>query len=145
VGLKVELGKKGITKTMLAEILDVSRQTIARMGDDIEPRVQKVLDEYVEVIQPLEVPMSRKVKGWDEYSVDEIRVICKRRGGIEGNTHSILETDYEIAHSLGLRVFEFNKMVDVLRQIGLKRGYEQVKEMKKAGNWPPPCPADGTA
>jgi len=134
MGLKLELAKKGLSKTSLAEILDVSRQTIARMGDEVEPRVQKILDDYVEVIEPIETPLLKKVKNWDEYSEDEIQVLCKRRAG---------ETDYEIAHSLGLRVFEFNRMIDVLRQIGLKRGYTQVEKMKKAGTWPPPCPADG--
>jgi len=116
MSLKLELAKKGLNKTLLAEILDVSRQTVARMGDEVTPEVQKVLDDYVEVVQPLETPLARKHKNWDEYSIDEIRGLCKRRGGLEGDSGRVLETDYEIAHSIGLRVFEFNRMIDVLRK-----------------------------
>lgn len=112
MGLTVELTRRGLGKGELAELLGVNRKTISRMGEEIEPKVQKILDEHP-VLE--EVPLAKKQKNWDEYTDDEIREICKRRGGLEGISERTLETDYEIAHSLGLRVFEFNKMIGRLR------------------------------
>ena len=37
--------------------------------------------------------------------------LIKRRGGIEGDSLRELETDYEIARSIGLKVFEFNLLI----------------------------------
>ena len=160
MSVKDELKRLGVSQGQLAIALNVSRATVNRMKDEVAS------DEVMEVLEnlskgspePVEVPLATKVKNWDKYSIDEIRVLCKRRGGLEGLSNRIaskntrmceggelvaLETDYEIAHSIGLRVFEFHKMVDKLRRLGLKRGYEQVEEMKKAGTWPPPCPLGG--
>jgi len=58
-----------------------------------------------------EIPLSPRLKEIDEYTLDEIREICKRRGGIESDSKREKETDYEIAHSLGFRVHEFNKLI----------------------------------
>jgi len=127
--VKDELKRLGVSQGQLAVALNVSRATVNRMKDEVAS------DEVMEVLvglsetpsQPVEIPMSEKAKNWDKYSVDEVRVLCKRRGGLEGLSNRVasnnarmgeggeliaLETDYEIAHSIGLRVFEFHKMVD---------------------------------
>jgi transcriptional regulator with XRE-family HTH domain len=134
--LKDELKRLGVSQGDLADALGKSRATINRMKD------AEVTDEVMEVLQGLsvvpkvevEVPLAEKVKDWEKYSLDEIRELCKRRGGLEGLDSSekriaakncrmveggelvALETDYEIAHSIGLRVFEFHRMVDKLRR-----------------------------
>ena len=134
--LKQRLKDVGLTKKGLAELLGVSDKTVLRMGDEVTPEVEAVIEDYVnsQDHEPAVIPMAPKQKDWEDYSLDEIRELCKRRGGLEGldsdekriaakNCRMVeggeviaLETDYEIAHSIGLRVFEFHRMVDKLRR-----------------------------
>jgi len=42
------LDSVGINKTILAKLMDVSRQTVARMGDSVSPEVLECIDKYKE-------------------------------------------------------------------------------------------------
>lgn len=100
------LNFKGVTKTFVAEELGISKAAVSAWKEIPE----KHLDKLMKV--PVQIPMKEKVKNWNEYTVDEVWEICKRRGcGIDGVPQREFETDYEIAHSLGLKVFEFHRMI----------------------------------
>jgi len=114
--LKEELKERGLSKQDLAEALGVSYRSILRMGDEVSKEVRALLD--TGEVTHKEVPLANKVKNWDKYSLEEIREICKRRGGLEGDTLSEFETDWEICRSLGLRVWEFNWMIDRVKKAG---------------------------
>lgn len=47
-GLTVELAKAGVTKSKLAELLNVSTKTISRMGDEISAEVRVILNSLKE-------------------------------------------------------------------------------------------------
>ena len=110
--LEEYLDSTGFTKASLARALDISKAAISRW-DEIPEKWVSQLDGLKP--EP-DVPMAEKKKDWNKYTVDEIRAICKRRGGLEGMAEREFETDYEISRSLGLRVWEFNRMVDKLRR-----------------------------
>lgn len=46
--LTQELEQVGITKTQLAELLNVNRKTIQRLGEDITPEIRTILDSLKE-------------------------------------------------------------------------------------------------
>ncbi len=106
------LDSVGLSKSELAKLLGVSRQTVHRMGDTVSDDVLAVVDRYrnsdkasvtipsPEIIKE-DVPISaKKFKPWTECTEAEIRAIWSRRGR---------ESDYDIAHSMGMRVFEFRR------------------------------------
>ena len=64
----------------------------------------------------IELPLAPRHKDVHEYTRDDIKLLLKRRGGLENDTKRDRETDYEIAHSIGLRVFEFNEMIQSYAQ-----------------------------
>ena len=103
------LKKTGLTKAQLSSPLGVSRSAVTQWDDIPEKYDLEGLS------KPIEIPLAPKVKPVSKYTLDEIREICKRRGGLEGLSERTLETDYEIAHSLGLRVWEFNHLIERLR------------------------------
>ena len=107
--LSVELKKRGITKKGLADLLGVSRQTVMRMGEEVSNKVLSVLEDH-EILH--EAPMMEKEQDWDKASLEFIELLIKRRGGLESDSERILETDYEIAHSVGWKVHEFYKAID---------------------------------
>ena len=103
--LNEALKERGLTKQKLAELMGVSRQTIQRMGNE-------VTDEALEAINGYVIPVAEIAKSPEDYTDDEIKDICKRRGGMPGDVAREKETDYEIACSLGITVFDFHKMID---------------------------------
>ena len=98
------LDSVGLSKKQLADLLDVSISTINRMGDQVEDYVLEAVELYQLNNKPIkadEVPVARtRHKPMTECTEDEIRAIWRRRG--TGG-----ESDYEIAHSMGMRVFQF--------------------------------------
>jgi len=112
--LNDELKAVGLTKTKLAEILNVSRQTVQRMGDDVNEEILTIIRNYLP-------KQGDRVKEPIDYTHDEIRALCKRRGGLEAETKPPKdgevspswgkETDYEICQSIGIQVWEFNQMI----------------------------------
>jgi len=119
------LDSVGLSRTELAEKLGVSRMTVKRMCDkgDAPEEVIALLAEHKKPAEVSEtgfkmypagtvIPLAKKVKEVDDYTMDEIRSLLKRRGGIEADSKRERETDYEIAHSVGLRVFEFKKLIE---------------------------------
>ena len=102
--LSDELRLRGMSKTKLAELLDVSRQTIQRMGENISQEAWDVISGYT----PKQI---KRIKNPSEYTDDEIYALILRRGGLEGETGREKETDYEICQSVGIKVWEFNKMI----------------------------------
>ena len=111
----------GFTKASLARALGINRAAVSQWDDIPEKWLPSL-----EGLQPTDEPMSKKAKNWDEYTVEEMRDIFKRRGGLEGDSQRVLETDHEIACSLGFSVWEFNLMVD--RYILMKRRDRYKKE-----------------
>jgi len=117
------LDSVGMTKKELAEKLGVSPKTVSRMGDEVSPEILAMFTESPKPINEesedgfrmypagATIPLSERVKEVEDYTIDEIRPLLKRRGGIEGDSKRTKETDYEIAHSIGLRVWEFNKLI----------------------------------
>jgi len=108
------LKEKKVSKSKLAELMGVSRQTIQRMGEDVSDAVLAALREYTPV-------QGQRVKEPADYTDEEMIALFRRRGGYEAETKppkdgttSISwgkETDYEIAQSLGIKVWEFNEMI----------------------------------
>lgn len=115
MSLQELLDSVGLNKSELARLMGVSRKTITRLGDEVNDAVIKAVelhqkqeaehnpeteDVFVEIEQK-DVPMAEtKFKDAMDCSEDEIRAIWKRRG---------TETDYDIAHSLGVNVFQFRR------------------------------------
>jgi len=102
--LEQALKQKGISKSDLAKLMEVNRKTITRMGDELTPEVKEMLSD---------LPDKK------DFTMDEIEVLCKRRGGIEG-VETGKETDYDLAHSVGLKVWEFNWLIS--QYAGYKNG-----------------------
>lgn len=98
------LDSVGLNKSELARLLGVSRSTVMRMSevsDEVLAAVEKYRHSDEAVPEVEEVPISaKKFKPWTECSEAEIRAIWSRRGK---------ESDYDIAHSMGMRVFEFRR------------------------------------
>ena len=117
------LSTTGFTKASLARALDVSKVLVGKW-DEIPEKYIPMLDG----LSPDETKVAAKAKNWDKYSVEEMKEIFLRRGGLEGDSLRDLETDKEIASSLGFSVWEFNMMVD--RYCILKR-----REKYKANGW----------
>ncbi len=133
--IRTELVLRKMTQGDLAEKLGVSRKTVVRMLEgEIADRYLERLDEIFSSAEICnDPPMAKNGKGWKEYTDDEIREICLRRGGFEGlsvhpkkDDSEFLkmarnkETDFQISRSLGLRVWEFNRMLDAYSQRLLK-------------------------
>lgn len=125
--LSEALQQAGLTKNKLADIMGVSRQTIYRMGELMSDKVAQALDDYAKThishtIMPNDqvlgcapcvhdvAPTARKEP--DDYTDDDIRVLLKRRGAGE--------SDYDIAHSVGLKVHEFNAIIHAHAVAGCK-------------------------
>ena len=119
------LDSVGITRTELAEKLGVSRMTVKRMAEkaEVTPEVLALFESKKPQADESEggfkmypagshVPMSPRPKEIEEYEIDEIRPLLARRGGIEADAKRDRETDYEIAHSIGFRVWEFKKLIE---------------------------------
>jgi transcriptional regulator with XRE-family HTH domain len=117
------LDSVGMTKGDLAEKLGVSTKTISRLKEEVTPEIITLLAEHKKPAEVSEtgfkmypagtvIPLAKKVKDIDAYTMDEIRALLKRRGGLEADSKRERETDYEIAHSVGLRVFEFKKLIE---------------------------------
>jgi predicted transcriptional regulator len=104
MSLNALLKEHGISKSTLADILGVSRQTVHRYGDDVTDEIQAAILAYKPVVKAKKRPQ--------DYTSDEIREICKRRGGLEADVNREKETDYEIACSLGIKVFDLHEMID---------------------------------
>ena len=104
VSLNELLKLNGISKSTLADIMGVSRQTVHRMGDDVTDEIKAAILSYKPKVQATKRPQ--------DYTSDEIREICKRRGGLEADVNREKETDYEIACSLGIKVFDLHEMID---------------------------------
>lgn len=117
------LSTTGFTKASLARALGIGKAAVQKW-DDIPEKWLSMLDGLV----PEPVKVAAKAKDWDQYSVDEMKEIFSRRGGLEGDSLRDLEADKEIAASLGFGVWEFNMMVD--RYCILKR-----REKYKANGW----------
>ena len=75
-----------------------------------------------------DVLMSKKHKDPEDYTRDEAKALFMRRNGnyliCKGNQYGesvrAKEVDYEIARSVGLSVFEFNRLVKLYCDGGLK-------------------------
>ena len=114
MNLSEELKAAGLSKTELSELLGVSRKTIARMGEDVSDHVMRAIQKFVPKADD-------RVKEPIDYTLDEIRDLCKRRGGLEAEKNPPKdgevspswnkETDYEICQSIGIQVWEFNEMI----------------------------------
>jgi len=102
--LSDELKIRGLTKKQLADMMGVSRQTIQRMGEE-------VTDEVLQAIQGYVPKVGERVKEPDEYTDNEIAALIARRGGLDADTNREKETDWEIAQSIGIRIWEFNAMI----------------------------------
>jgi len=113
------LKQSGISKSKLASLMGVSRQTVQRLGDEVTPEVLEALSTYEPIVEALKMP--------DDYTNEEIAKLCKRRGGIEADVNRDRETDYEIACSLGITVFDFRAMID--RMTG------KVRKQLRPGNY----------
>ena len=100
------LSTTGFTKASLAQALGVTRGAIQKWDDIPDDRLSELEGLVCE-----EVPMAEKEKNWNKYTQEEMGALIKRRGGIEGDSLRELETDYEIASSIGLKVFEFNLLI----------------------------------
>ena len=126
LSLQELLDSVGLSKTDLAERLGVSRMTVNRWGDDVKPEVMVLIESIQEKLKLVSkvsdsghklypagvyVPMGERVKEPEDYTKEEVLKLCKRRGGIENDAKRTRETDYEIAHSIGMKVFEFNRMI----------------------------------
>ena len=104
MSLNALLKEQGISKTKLAELMGVDRKTVQRLGDEITPEVLEALSTYE--------PVANARKKPEDYTNDEIRELCHRRGGLEADLDREKETDYEIACKLGITVFDFHWMID---------------------------------
>lgn len=97
------LDSVGLSKKQLAKLIDVNISTVNRMGDKVEPYVLEAIDLYnmgrAESVDDVPVARTRH-KPMADCSEVEIRAIWARRGS---------ETDYVIAHSMGMRVFQFRR------------------------------------
>lgn len=121
LSLQELLDSKGLTKGELAEKMGVSRKTITRLGDRVTPEVEAALDIHPEpsYVPPV-IPLAEKRKEVDEYTKAEIKELLGRRGAYESIPREKrvevqgrdCETDYEIARSVGLKVYEFNRLID---------------------------------
>ena len=116
------LKESGKNKTGLAKELGLSKPALSKWVD--------IPERWMVVLYP-----QKNRKSGTEYSMDEIRALCKMR---------VDHSDEDIAVSVGLASHEFYGMIERLRQHGLAKGYEQVEDMKDKGTWPPPCIVDGT-
>ena len=98
----------GFTKASLARALGISKAAISKW-DDIPEKWVNLLDGLT---APEEIPLEKQSHGWASAPMSFIEPLIKRRGGLEGDPERILETDYEIAHSVGWKVHEFYKAID---------------------------------
>ncbi len=122
-----ELKRYGISQNQLSAALGVSRATVNRIRDkEVLVEHLAVLRELAgEEISPVE-KLVEKLKDWDEYTLDEIRELCHRRRGekvkrmVKDKEVEVweYEDDWEIAASLGLKTWQFSRMLDKLRDIG---------------------------
>ncbi len=107
------LNDAGLNKSQLAKLMGCSRSKIMRYGDHVTDQVRHVVADYsgkpvdtdaetVPLPADLHVDIHAR-KEPDTYSDDDIRVLLKRRG--------TGEADYDIAHDVGLLVWEFNKLI----------------------------------
>lgn len=110
--LTAYLELKGFSKAELSRRIGVSKAAISKWKEIPEARLSELME-----LTP-EVPMAEKHKEPEDYTLDEIREICQRRGGHESDPERTMETDWEISRSLGMRIWEFNRMVDRLRHAG---------------------------
>ena len=106
------LNKSGFSKSALSKVLGVSRQAISKWDDIPTIWLDKIDGLVPEVIE--------KQKEWDEFSHEEATDLIKRRGGIEADPLRESETDHEIARSVGLKVWEFRRMIDRWVQVRLQ-------------------------
>ena len=114
MNLTNKLTAANLSKSKLAELLGVSRQTVQRMGEKVSDEVLAIIKDYVPRV-------GERVKEPSGYSDAELVALFKRRGGYEAETNPPKlgqtstswgrETDHEIAQSLGIRVWEFNQMI----------------------------------
>lgn len=107
MSLNALLKEQGISKTKLAELMGVDRKTVQRLEDEVTPEVLEALSTYEPKVEPK--PGAKKP---EDYTNDEIRELCHRRGGLEADLDREKETDYEIACKLGITVFDFHWMID---------------------------------
>lgn len=112
------LDSVGLNKSQLAKLMEVSRSTVMRMGDEVSDEVLTIIDRYRltdEASHSIPTPtktesnpiQGRRIKEPTHYTPKEIKLLCLRRG--TGG-----ESDYDIAHSIGVSNFEFRGMIDVL-------------------------------
>jgi len=97
---------KGLSRAELSRRIGLSKAAISRWGDEVPEKWVKVLDGLAPEVPIGEVPDD--IWKWSPARIKE--EVCVRRGR---------ETDYEIARSLGLRVWEFNRLIDKVRQVGI--------------------------
>ncbi len=132
-----ELKRYGISQNQLSAALGVSRATVNRMRDkEVLVEHLAVLRELAgEEISPVE-KLAEKLKDWDEYTLDEIRELCHRRRGekvkrmVKDKEVEVweYEEDWEIAASLGLKTWQFSRMLDKLRDIGKRKVATEILE-----------------
>ncbi len=135
------LDEFGFNRSQLSRGLEISRAAISKWDDIPEKWMSQLFDakwlkermgfedfEVKDEVAPVENPV-KKLKDWDEYTLDEIRELCHRRrgekvkrmvGGKEVEEWEY-EEDWEIAASLGLKTWQFSRMLDKLRDIGKRK------------------------
>lgn len=91
--LSEELRARGLTKSKLADLLDVSRQTVHRMGEDISDEVLTILKG---------TPISVTHPHPNDLPDDELKVIIRSRSET---------SDWDICQEHGWRIWEFNEAI----------------------------------
>ena len=91
--LSDELRVRGLTKTALADLMNVSRQTIHRMGDEVSDEVLAILSDIPLVsvsVHPKDLPD------------DEMEKIIRNRAAV---------SDWDICQERGWRIWELNAAI----------------------------------
>lgn len=107
------LDSVGINKTVLAKLLDVSRQTVHRMGEEVSPEVLAIIDRYKLSMTPEQsefVPVAQ-VKAIEHEQLTETIPVTHRNIALSRIDYGAGIPIDVVAHSFGLSVFDYNQAV----------------------------------
>ena len=103
----------GITRIQLAKLMNVSRKTVTRLGDEVTPDVLKAVEAYkctdmasetipVPVVKLETIQPGTRHKEPEDYTMPEMAHLCSERKGTP---------DWMVAAAHGLKTYEFKAMI----------------------------------